>query len=144
MNLMSNTSSSTFDGGGGGRVYIQGSTRDFYALQIEHDSLHLSAIGEPSGTDLLAVLHKAISSGSIVNHRNTIVDLSQFRGALDWQAVRVARAMMGWEEEGHRVAYVVMDEATAKWTKPLATSFEKTKIDTFGSFEEAQTWLNGD
>ena len=52
--------------------------------------------------------------------------------------------MMGWEEERHRVAYVVTDEAMAKWTKPLAPSFEKTIIATLGSFEEAQAWLNGD
>ena len=143
MNMIGKTPSGTPDGNGAGRVYIQGSTRDFYVLRLEHDCLHLSAVGEPSGTDLLTVLNKAISSGSIVNHRKSIIDLSQFHGAMDWQAVRIARTMMGWKDEGHRVAYVVPDEAMARWTKPLAPSFEKTIIATFGCLEESQAWLNG-
>ena len=79
--------------------------------------------------------------GPLGGYRRAQVDLSLFHGVMDWQAVRSARSLMGREEEGHEVAYVILNEEMGSWTKPLAPSLEKTQIATFKSRTVAQAWL---
>src|SRR5690349_15487439 len=79
-------------------------------LRILGDLLFVDLVGEPSGPDMVDCFRRALDSGALKTSMRTLVDLTDFRGTVDWAAIDAIARMAPWGRGtpgAARVAYVV-------------------------------------
>jgi hypothetical protein len=113
------------------------------ALRNENGVLRIEAKGDPSGDDVAALFNEALASGLITPPMPTVIELTDYSGNIDWDAIRAIAAQDGWRAgtEQPRVAYVTTDANFASVIKLVAALFPNTEQKSFASLGAALAWV---
>lgn len=99
---------------------------------------------EPAGTDLVDCIRQAHATGLLPVAANTLVDLTDFHGVVDWSAIHAVRDMARWGEGSNakpRVAYVSKDRMFAALIRLVTGLFPSARHRLFASHADALAWL---
>jgi hypothetical protein len=99
---------------------------------------------EPSGADLMACIRQAHDTGLLPTATNTLVDLTDFHGVVDWSAIHAVRDMAPWGDASMakpRVAYVSKDRMFAALIRLVTGLFPRARHRLFGNIADALAWL---
>ena len=99
---------------------------------------------EPTGDDLVGCIRQGRETGLLTRGERVLVDLTAFRGVVDWGAIHAVRAMDRWGEgsgEKTRVAYVTKDRMFAPLIRLVTGLFPKTRHRLFGTYDAGLAWL---
>ncbi|MBV8169726.1 MAG: hypothetical protein JO021_23270 [Alphaproteobacteria bacterium] len=113
-------------------------------LRITADHLFVDLVGEPSGADMVACFRRALDSGRLTPSMRTLVDLTEFRGTVDWAAIDAIARMAPWGRGtpgAARVAYVVRNAPFMLLIKAAWARFPLASYRVFFSRDEAMVWL---
>jgi hypothetical protein len=113
-------------------------------LRILGDLLFVDLMGEPSGPDMVDCFRRALDSGALKPSMRTVVDLTEFRGAVDWAAIDAIARMAPWGRGtpgAARVAYVVRNAPFVTLIKAAWARFPLVSYRIFFSRDEALVWL---
>lgn len=114
------------------------------ALRISGGLLWVDLVGEPSGPDLVDCFRTALASGWLQPSMRSVVDLTEFRGAVDWPAVDAIARMAPWGRGAPgatRVAYIVRNAPFALLIKAAWVRFPLVPYRIFFSRDAALAWL---
>ncbi len=114
------------------------------SLRVERGVLRIRVVNEPRGDDLVDVIRRAFEGGLLAVSTPTLVDLTEYYGTLDWEAIHKIRAMAPWgtgKPGAARVAYVSRDRLFAALIKLLRGLFPDTRHRLFATEPEALAWL---
>jgi hypothetical protein len=99
---------------------------------------------EPTGADVAGCIRQALDKGLLATGADTIVDLTRFRGVVDWGAVHAIRDMAPWgsgQARQARVAYVSTDRMVATLIKLVTSLFPSARHRLFTDYADALAWL---
>lgn len=108
------------------------------------DRLLVVVTGEPTGESLLECFRTGVEQKILLPDMRTLVDLTQFFGAVDWKAVFALRHLAPWGEGGTgnaRVAYLFRDTEYGASIKILSAMFTRTSHRGFTDRALAIKWL---
>ena len=98
--------------------------------------------GDPPGTALVPSLREAVDAGLVHKNMQTLVDLTNFTGSVDWSALQSIRKMAPWGEGSeNRVAYLIQNNVFAAAVKFIEVLFSGSHHRTFVGPEKAIAWL---
>lgn len=121
-----------------------GGSRGRVLLRIVEDRLFVDLVGEPDGADLIDCFKRGLESGRMKPSMRCLVDLTQFRGAVDWRAIDTIARMAPWgrgRPGDARVAYVVRNQPFFLLIKAAWARFPLVQYRIFFSSNEALAWL---
>jgi hypothetical protein len=121
-----------------------GGSRGRILLRIVNDLLFVDIVGEPSGPDLVDCFRRALATGRLKPCMRTIVDLTDFSGAVDWRAIDTIARMAPWgrgRPGEARVAYIVRNQPFFLLIKAAWARFPLVQYRIFFSRTEAMVWL---
>jgi hypothetical protein len=106
---------------------------------------------EPTGADLVGCIGQGREMGLLTRSEPVIVDLTGFRGVVDWSAIHAVRDMGAWGEGSGaaastaktRIAYVTKDRMFAALIRLVAGLFPQQRHRLFATCDEALAWLHG-
>ena len=113
-------------------------------LRIEDGILLVRLSGAARLSQVRAALTAMRESGTLTQARPTLVDLSEFSGAIDWAELRAISQMTEWAPPGSRVmpvAYVSGDSLFAMLIKLAQVFFPKAQHRAFPRRDWALEWL---
>ncbi len=123
------------------RVISHGPRSGQISLKITPQHLLILVEGEPDGKELTACFRDAMA-GKAKIEMPTLVDLTRFRGQVDWGAIRAVRDMAPWGKS--LVAYVINPDSMFDMVlKILGVIFGNAQHRRFGNHAEALAWLDG-
>ncbi len=120
-----------------------GSVHGTVTIRCADDILWVRLAGEPTGEELLECFRKAQAAGLLRLSMRTVVDVLDFIGVVDWEAIRVIRDMAPWGSDGgaSRVAYLSKDILFGSLIKLVGILFRQTRHKLFDDREAALSWL---
>lgn len=106
---------------------------------------------EPTGADLVGCIGQGRATGLLTRGEPVLVDLTAFRGVVDWSAIHAVRDMDAWGEGSGaaepagkiRIAYVTKDRMFAALIRLVAGLFPKQRHRLFATCHDALAWLHG-
>lgn len=99
---------------------------------------------EPQGEDIVGCIRQALDTGLLTTGADTIVDLTNFRGIVDWGAIHAVRDMAPWglgRARQARIAYVSTDRMVGALIKLAAGLFPSGRHRLFVEHAAALAWL---
>jgi hypothetical protein len=113
---------------------------------ISQEILWIQVEAEPTGADLVGCMQQAHASGMFALSAGTLVDLTAFRGVIDWRAIYAVRDMAAagiGREPQSRVAYVSQDRMFGTLMRLLSGLFPNARHRLFSNAAAAVAWLRG-
>jgi hypothetical protein len=130
------------EAGGEGIVVARGYPGARLMMKLTPNRLYILADGEPPGKILTDTFAEAVATGALKS-RSTLIDLTRFTGAVDWEAVMILRDMTPrGKESASNAAYVVRNRLFVKLIKIATAIFPKVHHKAFDSRAEAVAWLD--
>lgn len=114
-------------------------------LKCKDNILWILIEKEASAEDLIACIKEALQAGWLKLSMPTLVDLTKFTGAVDWDAVRTISKMARWGTDRNgisRTAYLVRDGQFNPLVKIVSVLFPLSTHRPFSNLEHALTWLS--
>ena len=121
-----------------------GAATDSVTLVVNDGILDIRLEHEPRGEDLVRCLQRALDAGLMKYSMPTLVDLTNFRGQIDWSAIYAVQRMAPWGTGARgqsRVAYVSRDSMFKLVMKLIVGLFPYTRHRLFADEPEARDWL---
>lgn len=122
-----------------------GSATDYVDLHIVDGLLLVQLSGAARIAQVRAALTAMRQTGALTEALPTLVDLSEFSGAIDWAELRAISQMADWVPPGDNrpmpVAYVSGDSLFTMLVKLVQVFFPWARHRAFGRREWALEWL---
>lgn len=103
-----------------------------------------TAVGFPLGEDLVEIFRRGLTEENMETCIPTLVDMRQFRGAINWGAVREVSEMADWGGNGDRrprVAFVSSSTLFQMIVKVVGVFFPRAHFKGFAHPDKALIWL---
>jgi hypothetical protein len=113
-------------------------------LKISGRKLLITFAGEPPGHLLLELFQDALARELLSPGMQTLVDMTQFIGVVDWQALTKLRGLASWETDTApppRTAYLLRENGAALLVKAAAALFPASEHQIFAERAAAIAWL---
>ena len=113
-------------------------------LSVTGDFLRIDVSGEALDNGIVGCFHQALVEGVMRPNMMTLVDLSSFKGGIDWSAIHAIAGLAPWGSESGRaprVAFVTRSVWFAAMLKIASVLFPKTEHRDFASAANAIRWL---
>ncbi len=121
-------------GSGGGRV----------SAGLADGVLWIVVENEPTGHDIVSCLRQARETRLIATSSDTLVDLTRFKGVVDWDALHLINQMapwgLGWTRPP-RIAYVSRDRLFGAVIRAVGGIFTSARHRLFRDGADALAWL---
>ena len=112
------------------------------SLRLEAGVLRVTLEGEPPGEYFVDSFREGVNRGLARPGTPTLVELTRFRGVVDWSSIVMVRALAPWgKANGSPVAYVGLDSMLGMLVNIAATLFPASRHRLFASEIEAMEWL---
>lgn len=124
--------------------FRQGDRIDYVDIRIQDGLLIIEVCGAPDTTKVLNGIRAGYQGGWIRPSMPTLVDVSTFRGKIDWLAIREVSELTIWggsEQNPSRVAYISPDLFFAFVIKAVGILFPRSLHRLFSDRGAALTWL---
>ncbi len=113
------------------------------ALRNEVGVLRIEMRGDPSGEDIAACFNEAVAAGMVMLSMPAVIELSDYSGSIDWDAIRTIAAQDNWGTKTGdvpRVAYVTADATFDTVIKLIAALFPDSEHKSFTGVDAALAW----
>jgi len=125
-------------------LFGNGGTAGSVKLKIGGRKLLITFTGEPPGHLLLDLFQDALARELLSPGMQTLVDMTQFIGVVDWQALTKLRGLASWETDTApppRTAYLLRENGAALLVKAAAALFPASDHQIFAERAAAIAWL---
>lgn len=119
-------------------------SQDSIKLKICGRKLMIAVSGEPSGKLLLERFQEGLARKLLQPGMRTLVDMTQFIGVVDWQAMAQLREMAPWNEDKNhppKTAYLLREGGAALLVKAVGALFPGSEHRIFTQQADAIAWL---
>jgi len=113
-------------------------------LKICGRRLLVAVAGEPPGHLWLAPFQEGVARNLLFPGMRTLVDMTRFRGVVEWQAIAKLRKLAPWGTEADhpsRIAYLLREQGAAILIKAAGALFPGTEHRGFTEHRTAVEWL---
>jgi hypothetical protein len=114
------------------------------ALSVTGDFLRIDISGEALDSGIVGLFRDALAEGTMRPNMMTLVDLSNFKGGIDWSAIHAIAGLAPWGSGPGpmpRVAFVTRSVWFAAMLKIASILFPKSEHREFSSAANAIRWL---
>lgn len=121
-----------------------GDRLDRISVRVADGVARIVVVGNPSGETLVACMRFVFDNGIMSPRTPTLVDLTGFENAIDWQALQTIAAMTEippYISVSSRVAYLSHGRFMGALIKLLGHIFASSEHRLFAGHNEALAWL---
>lgn len=126
------------------QTYISSTGGNRVTLSVSGDFLRIDVVGETLDDGIVGCFREALAAGTIHPNMMTLVDLSDFKGGIDWSAIHAIAGLAPWGSgsgPAPRVAFVTRSAWFAAMLKIASILFPKSECREFSSAANATRWL---
>jgi hypothetical protein len=125
---------------------MRGTARDGVVLRIDRGVLHVRITGDPPPNWLVDCFREAFDTGVLHERLPVLVDITGFRGRIDWSSIRRIGELTPWRADGggSRVAYLSDSPWFGALLKVTAQIYPRTAHRHFDDAVPALAWLRAD
>lgn len=125
-------------------TYMSSTGGNRATLSVTGDFLRIDVVGEALDDGIVSCFREALAAGTIHPNMMTLVDLSNFKGGIDWSAIHAIASLAPWgggSGPAPRVAFVTRSAWFAAMLKIASILFPKSECREFSSVANAIRWL---
>jgi hypothetical protein len=125
-------------------IYRSHSAGGSVTLSIDGDFLRVDVAGELLDGGIVTCFREALAAGRIHPNMMTLVDLSDFKGGIDWTAIHTIAGLAPWGTApgpAPRVAFVTKSVWFSAMLKLASILFPATQHRQFSGTRNAMLWL---
>ncbi|WP_374304981.1 hypothetical protein [Ferrovibrio sp.] len=121
-----------------------GGEADYVDIRLEDGILAITVVGAPAGQLIHDAIQAGLQQGWLQPGIPTLVDVGDFQGNVDWQAMLTISRMTDWSQGKTvtaKVAYLTNDPLFSLLIKAVSTLFPDSRHRLFQDTGHARQWL---
>jgi hypothetical protein len=125
-------------------TYVSRAGGNSVTLTVTGTFLRIDVSGETLDSGIVGCFRQALAEGVMRPNMMTLVDLSNFKGGIEWSAIHTIAGLVPWGSEpgpAPRVAFVTRSAWFAAMLKIASVLFPKSEHREFASAANAVRWL---
>lgn len=122
----------------------RGTAQDGVTLRVEDGVLHIAILGDSPPGGLVDCFREAFATGVVAESMPVLVDLTRFRGRVDWPSIRAIGDLTPWGRDhtrSPRVAYLSDSPWFGALLKVAAALYPRSTHRRFDDARAALAWL---
>jgi hypothetical protein len=121
-----------------------GDELNYISIYRESDVLIFDLKGAPTGDNFIKAIVTGLNSGLVRPNSCTLVDLLEYRGVVDWRAIKLISLMKEWSDPTQApnpVAFVKKTKFFVFIMKAIGAFFPQNRFAVFDTRSEALEWI---